>query len=309
MKKVIVTGANGFVGSAVIRELIKNDVEVLALCHKIPENKIISELITYKEFELSKIEELKNIVTNNYYDTFYHFAWAGVSVSQRTNVKIQLQNTQWTIDALNFAKSIGCKRFIGVGSIMEHETIRACYTDGNKPGLGYIYGSAKMAAHTMAMSIASNIGIDLIWAEITNAYGAGEISSRLINTTIRKIINKENSQFTSGTQNYDFVYIDDVARAFYLIGKNGKPFHSYLIGSGNAKPLKEFLLEMKESIAKDVDFIFGDVPFTGVNLDLSVFDTKKTERDTGFKTEISFAKGILTTYNWLREYNITNDRF
>lgn len=309
MEKAIVTGANGFVGSAVIRELIKNDVEVLALCHKIPEKKVISELITYKEFELSKIEELKDIVTNDYYDTFYHFAWAGVSVSQRTNVKIQLQNTQWTIDALNFAKSIGCKRFIGVGSIMEHETIRACYTDGNKPGLGYIYGSAKMAAHTIAASIAANIGIDLIWAEITNAYGAGEISSRLINTTIRKIINKENPQFTSGTQNYDFVYIDDVARAFYLIGKNGKPFHSYLIGSGNAKPLKEFLLEMKESIAKDVDFIFGDVPFTGVNLDLSVFDTKKTELDTGFKAEISFAEGILTTYNWLREYNITNDRF
>ena len=301
MKRVIVTGANGFVGSAVIRELIKNDVEVLALCHKIPEKKIISDLITYQEFELSKIEELKDIIINDYYDTFYHFAWAGSAGSDRGNAKLQLQNVQWTIDALNFAKSIGCKRFICAGSIIEYETMRACYTDGNKPGLGYIYGSAKMSAHTMSMSIAANIGIDLIWAEITNAYGVGEISSRLINTTIRKIINKENPQFTSGTQNYDFVYIDDVARAFYLIGKNGKPFHSYLIGSGNAKPLKEFLLEMKESIAKDVDFIFGDVPFTGVNLDLSVFDAKKTEKDTGFKAEISFAEGVKRTYEWLKK--------
>lgn len=301
MKRVIVTGANGFVGSAVIRELIKNDVEVLALCHKIPEKKIISDLITYKEFELSKIEELKNIIINDYYDTFYHFAWVGSAGSDRSNTKLQLQNVQWTIDALNFAKSIGCKRFVSAGSIIEYETMRACYTDGNKPGLGYIYGSAKMSAHTMAMSIAANIGIDLIWAEITNAYGVGEISSRLINTTIRKIINKESPQFTSGTQNYDFVYIDDVARAFYLIGKNGKPFHSYLIGSGNAKPLKEFLLEMKESIAKDIDFIFGDVPFTGVNLDLSIFDTKKTEKDTGFKAEISFAEGVKRTYEWLKK--------
>lgn len=301
MKRVIVTGANGFVGSAVIRELIKNDVEVLALCHKIPEKKIISDLITYKEFELSKIEELKDMVINNYYDTFYHFAWAGSAGSDRGNANLQLQNVQWTIDALNFAKSIGCKRFVCAGSIIEYETMRACYTDGNKPGLGYIYGSAKMSAHSMAMSIAANIGIGLIWAEITNAYGVGEISSRLINTTIKKIINKESPQFTSGTQNYDFVYIDDVARAFYLIGKNGKPFHSYLIGSGNAKPLKEFLLEMKESIAKDVDFIFGDVPFTGVNLDLSIFDTKKTELDTGFKAEISFAEGVKRTYEWLKK--------
>lgn len=301
MKKVIVTGANGFVGSAVIRELIKNDVEVLALCHKIPDKKIISELITYQEFELSKLDELKNIVINDYYDTFYHFAWAGSAGSDRSNTKLQLQNVQWTIDALNFTKSIGCKRFVCAGSIIEYETMRACYTDGNKPGLGYIYGSAKMSAHTMSMSIAANIGIDLIWAEITNAYGVGEISSRLINTTIKKIINKESPQFTSGTQNYDFVYIDDVARAFYLIGKNGRPFHSYLIGSGNTKPLKEFLLEMKETIAKDVDFIFGDVPFTGVNLDLSVFDTKKTELDTGFKAEISFAEGVKRTYEWLKK--------
>lgn len=301
MKKVIVTGANGFIGSAVIAELIKHNVEVLALCHKIPENKITSELVTYKEFELSKIDELKGVIPDNYYDTFYHFAWAGSDVQARIDYKLQLENIQWTLDILKFAKSINCNRFICAGSIMEYETISAAYADGNKPGLGFIYGSAKMAAHTMAMSVSANIGIDLIWAEITNAYGVGEISNRLVNATIRKVIKKESPQFTSGTQNYDFIYIDDVAKAFYLTGKNGRAFHSYLIGSGSAKPLKEFLLEMKEAVAKDVDFIFGDVPFTGINLDLSVFDTKKTESHTGFKAEIPFAEGIKKTYEWLKE--------
>ena len=279
MKKVIVTGANGFVGSAVIRELIKNDVEVLALCHKIPENKIISELITYKEFELSKIDELKDIVTNDYYDTFYHFAWNGSAGPARANTNLQLKNAQWTIDSLNVAKELGCNRFVAAGSIMEHETIAAAYTQGNKPGLGYIYGSGKLVAHTMAVSVAASIGIDLIWAEITNAYGIGELSARMVNTTLRKIIHGENPQFTAGTQNYDFVYIDDVARAFYLIGKNGKPFNDYLIGSSTARPLKEFLLEMKNSVAPNLDFIFGDVPFTGVDLPLEKYDCRKTEED------------------------------
>ena len=217
MKRVIVTGANGFVGSAVIRELIKNDVEVLALCHKIPEKKIISDLITYKEFELSKIEELKDIVLNDYYDTFYHFAWAGSAGSNRANTVLQLQNAQWTIDALNFAKNIGCKRFIGVGSITEYDAIETAYVDGSKPGMSYIYGSAKAVTYAMAKCKAVDICIDLIWAIITNAYGVEDRTNRMLNNTIRTIIKGENPQFTSGTQNYDFVYIDDVARAFYLI--------------------------------------------------------------------------------------------
>ena len=177
----------------------------------------------------------------------------------------------------------------------------AAYTQGNKPGLGYIYGGGKLIAHVMCMSVAVDIGIDLIWPEITNAYGVGEFSPRMVNTTIRKVIRGEAPQFTAGTQHYDFVYIDDVARAFYLIGEKGKPFHEYLIGSSTARPLREFLLEMKASIAPDLDFIFGDIPFTGIDLPLEKFDCSQTERDTGFKAEISFGEGVRRTMEWLKE--------
>ena len=147
----------------------------------------------------------------------------------------------------------------------------------------------------------AQIGIDLRWAKITNAYGAGELSPRFVNTTIRKIINDEPLQFTSGTQNYDFVYIDDVARAFYLIGENGKPFCHYLIGSSDAKPLREFVLEMKAALAPDKEFVFGDVPFTGVNMPLSDFDCSITEKDTGFRATIPFGEGVKKTMDWIKE--------
>ena len=135
---------------------------------------------------------------------------------------------------------------------------------------------------------------------ITNAYGEGELSPRFVNTTIRKIINGEPLQFTAATQNYDFVHISDVARAFYLIAKNGKPFCEYIIGSGNAKPLKEFIIEMTSALDKNAVPIFGDVPFTGTNMPLSAFDTTDTEKDTGFKAEISFAEGAKRTMDWLK---------
>ena len=157
-----------------------------------------------------------------------------------------------------------------------------------------------MAAHMMCMSIAANIGIDIIWPKITNAYGVGEISPRMVNTTLRKCIKNEAPQFTAGTQNYDFIYIDDTARALRLIGENGKPFHEYLIGSSTARPLKEFLLEMKAAVAPDLNFIFGDIPFTGINLPLERFDCSKTEEDTGFRAKISFAEGCKKTIEWLK---------
>lgn len=299
MKTAIITGANGFVGGALTRELLANGYRVYALdregCNgNLPQN----ENCVFIPCDLADMASLVNRIPKDEAQIMYHFAWLGSAGPARADTKVQLQNAQWTVDSLRVAKELGCQRFVCAGSIMEHETIAAAYTQGNKPGLGYIYGSGKLVAHTMCMSVAADIGIDLIWPEITNAYGVGERSPRMVNTTIQKCIRGEAPQFTAGTQNYDFVYIDDVARAFRLIGENGKPFHEYLIGSSTARPLKEFLLEMKEAIAPELDFIFGDIPFTGIDLPLSKFDCSQTEQDTGFRAQISFAEGCKRTCEW-----------
>ena len=301
MKSAIVSGANGLVGSAVVQELLCSGYTVYALvreghCENIPN----SSRVDIIPFELSRMAECRKKLPAAC-DAFYHFAWEGSAGAARADTKLQLNNAQWTVDALQTASALGCKRFLCAGSIMEHETMAAAYTQGCKPGMGYVYGGGKLIAHAMCMPVAAQLGIDLIWPEITNAYGAGERSPRLVNTTIQKCIRGESPQFTAGTQNYDFVYIDDVARAFRLIGENGKPFHEYLIGSSNARPLKEFLLEMQASIAPQLPFRFGDIPFTGIDLPLDRFDCSQTEADTGFRAEISFAEGCRRTMAWWTE--------
>lgn len=299
MKKAIVTGANGFVGSAVTKELLSSGYEVYALdqvdCNQNLPN---DARCIFVPCDLAAMSALKDRVPADAYEAMYHFAWVGSAGPMRADTEMQLRNAQWTIDSMRAAHSLGCKRFVCAGSIMEHETMAAAYTQGNKPGLGYIYGSGKLVAHTMSMSVAAQIGIELVWPEITNAYGVGERSPRMINTTIQKCIRGEAPQFTAGTQNYDFVYIDDVALAFRLIGEKGKPFHEYIVGSGTARPLKEFLLEMQASIAPDLPFVFGDIPFTGIDLPLSTFSCAQTEADTGFRAKVSFSEGCRRTRDW-----------
>ncbi len=305
MKKAIVTGANGFVGSALVKEMLKHNVEVLALDMPNCNTNIANDKrVKFIGLTLDEIWQLKDLVSNKNFDCFYHFAWAGVDVKNRENIELQLNNVKWTIDCLKVAKQCGCKRFVGAGSIMEDETLNAVAKAGNKAGMNYVYGASKLQAHLLSSMIAANINIELVWCKLTNAYGVGEFSTRLINSTLRKIINNEIPQFTSGEQNYDFVYIDDVARAFYLIGKNGKPFNEYLIGSSHARPLKEFLLEMKETVSPDRKFIFGNIPFTGVSLPLNKFNTTKTETDTGFKAQISFGEGCRRTMEWLKQVEV-----
>lgn len=303
MQKAIVTGANGFVGSHVCKELCKENVKVYAVIKDENENiDNIKDLngISIIYCDLSNITQLAEKIKDDDIDVFYHFAWVGSAGSLRCDEETQLKNALWTSTALRTADKMKCKKFVNAGSIMEKETYTAVYTQESTPALPYIYGAGKMVAHAICKPIANSLDIDLCWAVITNAYGVGELSPRFVNTTIRKIIAGEPLQFTAATQNYDFIYIDDVAKAFVAIGKYGKPNKEYTIGSGNSRPLKEFIIEMQQALAPEAELIFGNVPFTGVNMPLEAFDTTDIETDCHFKPSISFSDGTKLTMDWLK---------
>ena len=302
MKNVIVTGANGVVGSNVVRELTDHGIRVLAIdlpgcSSNLPE----SDLVEFLGLDIFQLEQHYNSIPAGVYDTFYHFAWVGSAGPARMDCELQMKNALCTVACIRIAKKLGCERFVCAGSIMEQEVISAVFTAQSRPGMGYIYGVGKLSAHCMSKSVAAAEGIDLLWAIITNAYGEGEHSPRFINTTIRKFLRHEPLQFTAATQNYDFVHVCDVAKAFRLIGEHGKPFCEYVIGSGNARPLKEFIQQMRDTLAPDAPLVFGDIPFTGVNMPLEAFSTRAIETDCGFHPDVSFPEGVKRTMDWLKE--------
>ena len=114
MKNVIVTGANGFVGSALISQLIKSRIRVIAL--DITENPfrldLSSAYLTYHCIDIKQIETIFEKMSSYQPDTFYHFAWIGSAGQLREDIGIQVDNALLTVAMLNFAKKTGCKKFV-----------------------------------------------------------------------------------------------------------------------------------------------------------------------------------------------------
>lgn len=303
MKKAIVTGANGFVGTALCRELSVQGVDVIAVVRNEDENIAgIAGLrgIKIVYCDLSNFKNLGNIIVDRNVDVLYHLAWVGSAGPLRGNDDVQLDNIHYTCDTVKACADMQCNRFVFASSIMEYE-IAATMEMDSTPGINTLYSSAKIAADYMARTIAGSMGIEYIRAVISNIYGVGERSPRLINTSLRKLMNGEHCAFSAGEQIYDFIYITDAAKAFVEIGKEGAANRTYYIGSLTPRPLKEFLCEMRDQVDPKIEIGLGELPFNGVSLSYNEFDVEAVKKDTGFEPVVSFAEGIQKTIEWLKE--------
>ncbi len=303
MTGAIVLGASGFIGSAVVRQLSAKGVPVLAVSRR--ENSGIFQsysTVSSLSLPLEKIETLPEyLAAKGQYDVLFNFAWEGSAGEKRKDAALQLNNVHWAVNSVKAAKQAGCTVYIGAGSIMEKEIEAACQLASARPGKEGFYSAAKQTAHAMTRCEAAEQGIAHIWGVITNAYGPGETSPRFLNSTLRKIIQRQPLTFTQGTQNYDFIYIEDAANAFINMAEKGVPFREYVVGSGAPRPLRQYILEIQSTLAKEQEFVFGKVPFTGAVLPLESYDISSLRQDTGFVPEVSFEKGITNTFAWIQE--------
>lgn len=300
MKNAIITGANGFIGKTLVRALLEKEYYVVALDIRFDDElKNDSRVVCVNVFNKEPSELEKDIPKIDYF-CFFHLAWAGTSGPMRADYAMQLNNVKLTCDYIRLCKDIGCNRVVYASSINEMETYEYLQSDDIEPSGGYIYGSGKLAAHLMGETVAKINGIEFIPVIITNIYGVGEKSARMIYTSINKLIHKEHCSFTAGYQMYDFIYLTDAINSIIAVAEKGKAFNRYYIGSGEPKPLRDFLLEMRDIVDPEAEIGLGDIPFKGIDISYDQFDLKKVQCDTGYVNRVPFSDGIKMTAEYIR---------
>lgn len=308
-RRVIVTGANGFIGKWLCQALLQKGYEVFAITRN-GCGDIRNTFIHYIKYDFQRLTPdthnsfsflLKDSAP---FDMLIHLAWEGVSSANQNNDQIQLNNSRIACELFKCAEEIKCKKFVFAGSIIAYETAQHCTKNAGRVRGASVYGAGKLAAHCLLKSLASSSAVEYCEAIISNVYGPGEKSPRLVNSSIRKLLKGENIKCSSGLQEYDFIYIEDAIEKIIQVGIVGQNLMSYYIGSSNTKPLKEYLLLVEKLVHDYANNLEGHFEFAKANeiddsIDFSIFNMNKTEELLEYKNCFNFEQGIRKTIEWI----------
>ena len=310
MKKAIVSGSTGFIGASFVEYLIQNGVEVLALGRK--EKKRISNLrkqklkgAVYLNLDMSRICGLECKIREIKWDVgedciFFNLAWGGVDRLSDMNIEAQMQNVAWSISALEISKSIGCSRFIQVGTMEEaftYKYLELDHRDHDEFNRHVIYSIAKISAKHALILKASEIQMDFIYVLHSHVMGPDDDKDSFLQVTLRKLIDGDELVFSSGVQYFDVISTKDCTRGYFLICTKGVPGKEYWVGSGEPRRLREYVERMYKMFPSGQEMQFGKLPYNDVALNPEDFSTELLCRHTGYKPTMSYEQTVRELYD------------
>ena len=300
MQKVIVIGANGFLGSHLALQLAKEGKDVLALVFEGTKYGFITGKsgITCKEFTFDDIYSIDACG----YDTIFHMAWAGVSTTYKNEALTQAQNILYGLKVLEFAEKNQIKKVVVPGSAAEVSCGQEVITGYETPAPSDLYSASKVATRFVCQTYARQHNIDLVWTLITSIYGPGRNDNNLITYAIKTLLKGEKPSFTGLEQQWDYLYIDDLISALVALGEKGKGGKVYPVGSGEHRQMNEYVNILKDKINPELPLGIGDYPYKNPDkIDNQVLDITALKEDTGFETKYNFEQGITETINYYKE--------
>lgn len=309
---IVLTGCTGTVGMALMKCMTERKIPFLALVNPDSSRNQRLEKKGYPFFPLpmnfteeegeKAAEEIRRRLGRPY--AVIHLAWRGTLGEARQDLRMQMENVEDTMRLLRLMHTVGAEVFVGAGSQAELGPVEGdiaprVYCD---PDTGY--GAAKRSAYLFTKLLASQLGMRQSWVRIVSIYGPYDGENTMVQSALRAWLRGENPAFTRGDQMWDYLYSEDAAEAFLGVAEKGKHGAVYCLGSGETRPLREYIALMHEAAAPDKVLRLGERPYYPNQVHHLRADSRTLMEDTGFQVRTPFREGIRRTIEAILEEEV-----
>jgi len=314
MKRILVTGGTGFLGSTIVKMLLKNEdtdyvvvptTDIRAVT-SLDLLRIGSDKLNLINGDLRDYDFIQRLFNEYEIDTIFHLGALSEVRKCQSNAKLAYDtNVGGTINILEAARLYGKVKAIVVSSSDKaYGRCKLPYTEDDPLDGRGIYEASKSCQDLVARSYFYNYDMPVVVTRCSNLYGGTDMNySRIIPNTIRSIYKNKSPLIWTGAQNFirEFLYVDDAADAYLSIAKNIDitKGNAYNIGSGERITIGELVVNILDKISTDVEIEYRERSFPEISN--QYLDSSKIKNDIGWEAKVKLDEGLNKTIEVYRD--------
>ena len=255
--KILLTGATGFLGSHILKDLIKQNDETIVLKRSFSNDYRINQYRNqYKAYDIDKISLAEIFQTEAKIDAVIHCATTYGRKSEKISEIFQA-NTTFPLQLIEVATQFNTNIFINSDTFFNKSDSAKSYMQNYVVSKNQFLEWGKIFAETEK--------INFINMKLEHIYGEDDSDNKFCTFVIRSLINNIPSiDLSDGNHLRDFIYIDDVVSAYLAVLKSEMPqkgYYGYEVGYGFAVRVKEFVNTVKNITNSHTNLNYGAIPY------------------------------------------------
>jgi nucleoside-diphosphate-sugar epimerase len=302
--RMFLTGGSGFIGAETLRLGLEAGHEMLV--HVRPnsaEQRLAPFAGRYERLDLDLNDgpALAAALTRYRPEVVLHLAWFGVANHARFDRRQFAENIEPSCSLLEAAAAAGASGFVAMGSQGEYGAGSTMRED-SLPEPTSLYGAAKIATLYLTRQLAAQAGMRHAWLRLFSTYGPGDNDGWLIPMLITEMLAGRRPRTTLGTQYWDWLHVEDVARAVLAVATTPTAAGVFNLGSGRASRVRDVVERIRDLAAPGMDLVFGEIPFRPDQVMHMEADVSRLRAATGWQPRISLEEGLEGTVAWYRRH-------
>ena len=295
MKKVLLTGASGFIGQHCIAPLKALGYEVHCVStHAVSESE---KNVYWHKANLLSALDIKALLDNVKPDELLHLAWY-VEPGKVINHPCNMEWVEKTLNMIRLFREQGGKRVVIAGSCYEYNWDYAYCSEMHTPrNANTVYGIAKNSLYEIFRIYCEQTGLSGAWGRVFFLYGPYENPNRLVSSVIRSLLKGEKAKSSHGLQIRDYMHVQDVADGLVKL-LDSDLNEDYNIATGQPITLKEILLEIADIMDARELLDIGAIPARANDTPLVVADVRKFNDVTNWVPSFDLRSGLEHTIDW-----------